>query len=37
MSPRTQSQLIEEVTKDPTRTYKELQASLASAKGNQCP
>ncbi|KAG5841945.1 hypothetical protein ANANG_G00172420 [Anguilla anguilla] len=32
ISPRAQRQLIREVTKDPGRTSKELQASLASAK-----
>ncbi|KAK3530954.1 hypothetical protein QTP70_007256 [Hemibagrus guttatus] len=32
MTPRVQRQLIQEVTKDPTTTSKELQASLASVK-----
>ncbi|KAK3513197.1 hypothetical protein QTP70_009754 [Hemibagrus guttatus] len=32
ITPRAQRQLIQEVTKDPTTTYKELQASLASVK-----
>ncbi|KAK3565304.1 hypothetical protein QTP86_005482 [Hemibagrus guttatus] len=35
ITPRAQRQLIQEVTKDPTTTSKELQASLASVKG-QC-
>ncbi|KAK3567829.1 hypothetical protein QTP86_027227, partial [Hemibagrus guttatus] len=30
--PKRQRQLIQEVTKDPTTTFKELQASLASVK-----
>ncbi|KAK3547952.1 hypothetical protein QTP70_001317 [Hemibagrus guttatus] len=33
-TPRAQQQLIQEVTKDPTTTSKELQASLASVKMN---
>ncbi|KAK3569869.1 hypothetical protein QTP86_006738 [Hemibagrus guttatus] len=33
ITPRAQRQLIQEVTKDPTTTSKELQASLASVKG----
>ncbi|KAK3561741.1 hypothetical protein QTP86_012998 [Hemibagrus guttatus] len=33
ITPRVQRQLIQEVTKDPTTTSKELQASLASVKG----
>ncbi|KAK3517330.1 hypothetical protein QTP70_003409 [Hemibagrus guttatus] len=32
ITPRAQRQLIQEVTKDPTTTSKELQASLASVK-----
>ncbi|KAK3574295.1 hypothetical protein QTP86_004361 [Hemibagrus guttatus] len=32
ITPRAQRQLIQEVTKDPTTTFKELQASLASVK-----
>ncbi|KAK3510498.1 hypothetical protein QTP70_009145 [Hemibagrus guttatus] len=32
ITPRAQQQLIQEVTKDPTTTSKELQASLASVK-----
>ncbi|KAK3546651.1 hypothetical protein QTP70_031429 [Hemibagrus guttatus] len=32
ITPRAQRQLIQEVTKDPTTTSKELQASLASIK-----
>ncbi|KAK3509557.1 hypothetical protein QTP70_003730 [Hemibagrus guttatus] len=32
ITPRVQRQLIQEVTKDPTTTSKELQASLASVK-----
>ncbi|KAK3523826.1 hypothetical protein QTP70_010436 [Hemibagrus guttatus] len=32
ITPRAQRQLIQEVTKDPTRTSKELQASLASVR-----
>ncbi|KAK3556280.1 hypothetical protein QTP70_007059 [Hemibagrus guttatus] len=35
--PRAQRQLIQEVTKDPTTTSKELQASLASVKENVRP
>ncbi|KAK3556261.1 hypothetical protein QTP70_007142 [Hemibagrus guttatus] len=34
ITPRAQRQLIQEVTKDPTTTSKELQASLASVKEN---
>ncbi|KAK3513152.1 hypothetical protein QTP70_007486 [Hemibagrus guttatus] len=34
ITPRAQRQLIQEVTKDPTTTAKELQASLASVKKN---
>ena len=32
ITPRAQQRLIQEVTKDPTTTSKELQASLASVK-----
>ncbi|KAK3556965.1 hypothetical protein QTP70_022309 [Hemibagrus guttatus] len=35
ITPRAQRQLIQEVTKDPTTTSKELQASLASAKTDE--
>ncbi|KAK3562843.1 hypothetical protein QTP86_010750 [Hemibagrus guttatus] len=34
ITPRAQRQLIQEVTKDPTTTFKELQASLASVKAS---
>ena len=34
ISPRVQQQLIQEVTKDPRRTFKGLQAYLASEKGS---
>ncbi|KAK3513020.1 hypothetical protein QTP70_000182 [Hemibagrus guttatus] len=37
ITPRAQRQLIQEVTKDPTTTFKELQASLASVKENVQP
>ncbi|KAK3573598.1 hypothetical protein QTP86_030017 [Hemibagrus guttatus] len=33
ITPRAQRELIQEITKDPTTTSKELQASLASVKG----
>ncbi|XP_069033058.1 zinc finger MYM-type protein 4-like isoform X1 [Embiotoca jacksoni] len=35
ITPRAQRQLIQEVTKDPTATSKELQASLASVKATE--
>ncbi|KAK3535746.1 hypothetical protein QTP70_020986 [Hemibagrus guttatus] len=35
ITPRAQRQLIQEVTKDPTTTSKELQASLASVKASE--
>ncbi|KAK3574432.1 hypothetical protein QTP86_006602 [Hemibagrus guttatus] len=37
ITPRAQGQLIQEVTKDPTTTSKELQASLASVKQDNDP
>ncbi|KAK3539656.1 hypothetical protein QTP70_011105 [Hemibagrus guttatus] len=37
ITPRVQRQLIQEVTKDPTTTSKELQASLGSVKENVRP
>ncbi|KAK3541742.1 hypothetical protein QTP86_002101 [Hemibagrus guttatus] len=37
ITPRAQRQLIQEVTKDPTTTSKELQASLASVKQDNDP
>ncbi|KAK3556343.1 hypothetical protein QTP70_007099 [Hemibagrus guttatus] len=37
ITPRVQQQLIQEVTKDPTTTSKELQASLASVKQDMAP
>ncbi|KAK3529469.1 hypothetical protein QTP70_031163, partial [Hemibagrus guttatus] len=37
ITPRAQRQLIQEVTKDPTTTCKELQASLASVKQDNDP
>ncbi|KAI4882864.1 hypothetical protein NFI96_000893 [Prochilodus magdalenae] len=37
ITPKSQRRLIQEVTKDPTTTFKELQASLASVKQNNEP